>query len=52
VAGFPTPAEAEAAVRKARAKPGEQYDVLEGAITDGRGPQPKAGEVTLLKGAV
>jgi hypothetical protein len=52
VAGFPTPAEAKAAVRKERAKPSEEYEVLEGAITPERGPQPVPGEVRLLEGAV
>jgi hypothetical protein len=52
IAGFHTPAEAEAAVRKERAKPSEDYEVLEGAITPDRGPQPAPGEVRLLKGAV
>ncbi len=52
IAGFPTPAEAEAAVRSVRAKPSEEYEFLSGEITTGRGPQPAPGEVRLLKGAV
>jgi hypothetical protein len=52
IAGFPTPTEAEATVRSARAKPGEECEVLEDAITPDRGPQPAPGEVRLLKGAV
>jgi hypothetical protein len=51
VAGYPTPEGAKAAVRAARSKPWEEYEVLEGAITLGQGPQPKRGEVRLLKGA-
>ena len=52
IAGYPTRAEAEAAVRKVRSKSGEQYEVLEEEIVAGRGPQPKPGEVRMLKGAV
>ena len=52
IAGFGTPAEAEAAVRQVRSKPGEQYQVLPGPIVPDRGPQPKVGEVRLLPGAV
>jgi hypothetical protein len=52
IAGFPTPAEAEGAVRKSRSKMEERYEVLSGEIEIGRGPQPKRGEVRLLKGAV
>jgi hypothetical protein len=52
VAGFPTPEEAEKAVRKVRSKAGEQYEVLSGEIIAGRGPQPEPGEVRLLPGAV
>ena len=52
IAGYHTAAEAEAAVRKARAKPGEQYEVLAGGIMAGRGPQPKPGEVRIVSGAV
>jgi hypothetical protein len=51
IAGFSTPTEAEAAVRSARAKPREEYEVLEGAITSDRGPQPAPGKVRLVKGA-
>jgi hypothetical protein len=51
IVGFSTPAAAEAAVRKARSKPEEQYEVLD-EITPDRGPQPERGEVRLLKGAV
>ena len=52
IAGFPSPAEAEAAVRQARAKPSEEYEVLDGEIVSDRGPQPAPGEVRLLRGAV
>jgi hypothetical protein len=52
IAGYPTPAEAEAAVRKARSKSGERYEVLEGEIIAGRGPQPEPGKVRMLSGAV
>ncbi len=52
IAGFPTPIEAEAAVRGARGRPQEHYEVLEDAIAPDRGPQPAAGEVRLLKGTV
>lgn len=52
IAGYPTPAEAEAAVRKARSKSGEHYEVLEGGIVAGCGPEPQPGEVRMLAGAV
>ena len=52
MAGYETPVEAEAAVRKVRPKNGERIEVLEGAITPGIGPQPKPGEVQRLRGAV
>ena len=52
IAGFTTPELAEKAVRAVRSKPSETYEVLEGEITADRGPQPKRGEVLLLKGAV
>ena len=52
IAGYPAPAEAEAAVMKARSKSGEQYEVLEGGIVAGCGPQPRPGEVRMLAGAV
>ena len=52
IAGYSTPAEAEAAVRRVRSKSGEQYEVLEGAIVADHGPQPKPGEVRMLNGAV
>jgi hypothetical protein len=52
IAGYPTPAEAEAAVRNVRLKSGEQCEVLEGGIIAGCGPQPQPGEVRLLTGAV
>jgi len=52
IAGYPSPAEAEAAVRKARSKSGEQYEVLAEGIVAGRGPQPQPGEVRMLAGAV
>jgi hypothetical protein len=51
IAGFPTPAEAEKAVRNARSKPGEKYEILEGEIVAGHGPQPEPGEVRLIPGA-
>jgi hypothetical protein len=51
IVGFSTPGAAEAAVIKARSKPGEQYEVLD-EITPNRGPQPERGEVRLLKDAV
>ena len=51
IVGFPTPSEAEAAVRKARQAPGETYEVLAGEITADRGPQPAPGEVRLCEGA-
>jgi len=52
IAGYPTPVEAEAAVRKERGRAGEQYEVLPGPITTTRGPQPHPGEVRMLPGAV
>jgi hypothetical protein len=52
IAGYPTPAEAEDAVRKVRGKPWEKYEVLDGEITPAGGPQPEPGEVRLLEGAV
>jgi hypothetical protein len=52
IAGYPTPAEAEAAVRRVRPKCGERLEVLAGGIAPGIGPQPKPGAVTRLRGAV
>jgi hypothetical protein len=52
IAGFPTPAEAEDAVRAIRGKTWELCEVLEGGITPGHGPQPAPGEVRLIPGAV
>ena len=52
IAGFPTPEEAEQAVRTERSKAGEQYEVLPGEIIAGRGPQPEPGKVRMLPGAV
>ena len=52
IAGFPTPAEAEAAVRAMRAKPWEKCEVLEGGIAPGHGPQPAPGEVRLIHRAL
>ena len=52
VAGFPTPAEAEAAVREIHVGPAERYEVLDSEIVPHKGPQPSSGEVRLLKGAV
>jgi hypothetical protein len=51
VVGYPTPREAEQAVRKARSQPSEKYEVLAGEVAPGRGPQPKPGQVWELKGA-
>jgi len=51
MAGYETPAEAEAAIKRVRPKIGERIEVLE-AITPGIGPQPKPGEVQRLRGAV
>jgi hypothetical protein len=51
IAGFPTPAEAIAAVRAVRANPSEPCEVLM-EVTLGRGPQPTPGEVRLIPGAV
>ncbi len=51
MAGFATPAEAEAAVRKALPQ-SERIEVLPGPITNGIGPHPEIGEVQRLKGAV
>jgi hypothetical protein len=52
IAGYPTPAEAEAAVRNTRMKSGERMEVLEGGIMPGIGPQPEPREVRILRGAV
>jgi hypothetical protein len=52
IAGYPTPAEAEAAVRSIRPKSDERMEVLEGGIFPGIGPQPKPGEVRRIRGAV
>lgn len=52
MAGYPTPAEAEAAVGRARPKSGERMEVLDGEIVPGIGPQPAPGEVQRLRGAV
>jgi hypothetical protein len=52
IAGYPTPAEAVAAVRRVRSKSGERLEALDEAIVPGVGPQPKPGEVQRLKGAV
>jgi hypothetical protein len=41
VAGYPTPAEAEAAVRKVRSASGETYQVLSEQIIPHRGPNPR-----------
>ena len=51
VVGLPTPAEAEAAVKRSRLTSGEQYEVLPEPVTPGKGPQPAPGQVWLLKGA-
>jgi hypothetical protein len=51
IAGFPTPAEALAAVKAARGKPGEPIEVLPVEITPDRGPQPEPGEVRLIPNA-
>jgi hypothetical protein len=52
VVGYPTPEEAERAVRQTRSLPGERYEVLEGEVVAGRGPRPKPGQVWELKGAL
>ena len=52
IAGYATPAEAEVAVRKAHVGPAKRFEVLDGEITPGVGPQLAPGEVRLLKGAV
>ena len=52
IAGYSSPADAEAAVKRARSKSGEQYKVLAEGIVAGRGPQPQPGEVRMLNGAV
>lgn len=52
IAGYPTPGEAEAAVRAVRSGNAGEYEVLEEPIAGGRGPLPKPGEVRLLVGAV
>jgi hypothetical protein len=51
IAGFPSPEEAETAVRKTRSAPHERYEVLPEQITADRGPQPRRGEVRRLEGA-
>ncbi len=51
VVGYPTRAEAEAAVRRVRHNPDEPLEPLD-EVSVGRGPQPAPGEVRLLKGAV
>jgi hypothetical protein len=51
IAGYPSAAEAESAVRTARSKSDERMEVLDGIVL-GIGPQPKRGEVQRLKGAV
>ena len=52
IAGYPTPAEAEAAVRESHVGPARRFEVLDGEITVGIGPQPAWGEVRLLEGAI
>ena len=52
IAGYPTPEEAEDAVRKVRSALGERFEVLPGEITPDRSPQAVPGEVRLLKGVV
>ncbi|GEP12750.1 hypothetical protein MGN01_45950 [Methylobacterium gnaphalii] len=52
MAGYASPAEAEAAVRRLRPKRGERIEVLEGPIVTGIGPQPEPGQVQRLSGAV
>ncbi len=51
VVGYPSPIEAEAAVRKTRSRPEEQYKIVS-EVEAGRGLQPEPGQVWLLKGAV
>ena len=52
IAGYLSPGEAEAAVRAVRSGIEYEYEVLKEPIADGRGPQPKPGEVRLLVGGV
>ncbi len=52
VVGFPTAANAEAAVKKYRLKAGKTYEVLPKAATLGQGPQPAPGQVWLLRGVM
>jgi hypothetical protein len=51
IAGYPTPEEAVTAVKAAHSGPGIEYEAV-GSIAEGRGPQPKPGEVRHLVGAV
>jgi hypothetical protein len=51
VVGYPTPEEAERAVREARSLAGEKYEVLDVEVVAGRGSQPKRGQVWELKSA-
>jgi hypothetical protein len=52
VVGYPTPEQVEQAVRRERSLPGEKYQVLDGEVVPGVGPQPKPGQVWELKGAL
>jgi hypothetical protein len=52
IVGYPTPAEAEAAVRRVGPKSSERMEVLEEGIVPGIGPQPKPGEVQRPRSAV
>ena len=52
IAGYPTPSEAMAAVRRARPSSDERMEVLEGEIISGVGPQPEPNKVQRCRGAV
>ncbi len=52
MAGYATPAEAEAAVRERIPQSLDRIEVLQEPITSGIGPQPNAGEMQRLGGAV
>ena len=49
--GYIDATDAEDAVRKLRAIPGEEYHAIASAI-EGAGPQPKPGEVRAFTGAI
>jgi hypothetical protein len=52
IAGYPTPSEAIAAVRRTHPRGSDRMEVLEGGIVPGVGPQPKPNEVQRVQGAV